>query len=319
MKELKKNVIVILMGIIISVSLNHCIEIKFEKSEAAKHYDQGLKYLSEGKLTEAMAEFNKAIEIDPEYVQAYNNRGGIYVEKGLYDKAILDFEKTIELDSTYAMAYINRAFVNSQRGLYDKVISDCSKAIKIDINQYMAYQNRANAYFKKELYDLAISDLRTVIKIEHDYADAYFSLAWIFEHLGNIKKAIPAYKDYLRYAKSQEQAKIEHVKQKIKEAESIKMRVSIIQVKSEKEAKQLIEKLNNGADFAALAGQFSLGPGKDKGGDLGYFIPGDLVKELNDVAVKLKIGEYSKSIESVDGFYIIRKTEEKPALQYTEN
>ena len=58
--------------------------------------------------TTAPSRTTKAIELDPKYVFAYNNRGNAYEKKGEHDLAIADFDKAIEIDPKYAFAYDNR-------------------------------------------------------------------------------------------------------------------------------------------------------------------------------------------------------------------
>ena len=55
-------------------------------------------YGEKGDLDKALADFNKAIELDSAYAQAYNNRGAAYLAKGDNNKAIADFKKALELD-----------------------------------------------------------------------------------------------------------------------------------------------------------------------------------------------------------------------------
>lgn len=95
----------------------------------------------------------------------------------------------------------------------------------------------------------------------------------------------------------------------------IKMHISIILVETESEARQLLEKLNTGADFADLAKQHSKVIGKEEGGDLVYFVPGDIMEELNATAVKLQDGQYSGIIKTAMGYFIIMKTDEKSAAE----
>jgi len=71
-------------------------------------------------------------------------------------------------------------------------------------------------------------------------------------------------------------------------------------------------------DFATLAVTHTTGPGKDIGGDIGYFGPDELMPELNNVAVGLEVGQHSEIIETEMGFFIIKKTDERrPALDKT--
>ena len=85
----------------------------------------------------------------------------------------------------------------------------------------------------------------------------------------------------------------------------------MIMIKSKSVAIEILHKLNNNANFSDLAIQYSAGPGKEKGGDLGYFSPGDMMEPLNEYALKLKVGQYSDIIETSDGYYIIMKTDDK--------
>lgn len=74
-----------------------------------------------------------------------------------------------------------------------------------------------------------------------------------------------------------------------------------------KRAEELLQKLKNGEDFARLAAQHSEDAGSaEKGGDLGYFKPGDMVKPFEEAAFALKPGELSGLVRTPYGFHIIR-------------
>jgi len=90
-----------------------------------------------------------------------------------------------------------------------------------------------------------------------------------------------------------------------------KMRISAIFVKSENEAQLIFEKLNLSADFAELARQYSIGPKKEQGGDIGYFTPEEMQPELKAVALNLRIGQHSDIVKTDSGYFILLKTEEK--------
>lgn len=77
-------------------------------------------------------------------------------------------------------------------------------------------------------------------------------------------------------------------------------------------AKEVIEKLNNGEDFAKLAKKYSKDDSnKDNGGDLGKFNKGDMVSEFETAAFNLKVDEYTKEpVKTSYGYHIIKKTKE---------
>jgi len=61
------------------------------------YHSRGVAYARKGELDKAIADFDKAIELDPNFEEAYCNRGVAYVQKGEVEKAISDLEKCIEL------------------------------------------------------------------------------------------------------------------------------------------------------------------------------------------------------------------------------
>jgi peptidyl-prolyl cis-trans isomerase C len=72
------------------------------------------------------------------------------------------------------------------------------------------------------------------------------------------------------------------------------------------------KKLQDGQDFAALAKEFSEGPSSDKGGDLGYFGRGQMVKPFEEAAFALRIGEVSGIVETNFGYHLIKLIDKKP-------
>lgn len=79
-----------------------------------------------------------------------------------------------------------------------------------------------------------------------------------------------------------------------------------ILVKTQQEAQQLKERIAKGADFAQLAKKHSLCPSKKRGGDLGEFRPGQMVKAFDDVVFKKKVLEVHGPVKTKFGFHLIQ-------------
>ena len=79
-----------------------------------------------------------------------------------------------------------------------------------------------------------------------------------------------------------------------------------------KKIEKIQQKLQQGEDFAALAKEFSQGPSSFKGGDLGYFGRGQMVKSFEKAAFGLMPGDASDIIETRFGYHLIKVIERKP-------
>ncbi|MBC5825951.1 MAG: peptidylprolyl isomerase [Candidatus Eremiobacteraeota bacterium] len=91
------------------------------------------------------------------------------------------------------------------------------------------------------------------------------------------------------------------------------MRARHILVKSKAEADSIEAQLRKGANFADLARKYSVDPGsKDKGGELGFFGPGQMLPQFDAAAHALKPGQISPPVQTSFGWHIIQLEEKKP-------
>lgn len=103
-------------------------------------------------------------------------------------------------------------------------------------------------------------------------------------------------------------------------AQPTELRARHILVDDEAKAKEIIERLKKGAKFEDMAKEFSKDPSAERGGDLGYFIPEDMVKEFADAAFGLENGKFTETpVKTQFGWHIIkaedRRVREKPTFE----
>ena len=84
-----------------------------------------------GDVDGAIADYTRAIELDPRELEARVNRGNLRAERKEYDLAIADYSNAIAANPKFPMAYYNRANAHFIMGSYDRAIDDYAEALKV--------------------------------------------------------------------------------------------------------------------------------------------------------------------------------------------
>lgn len=105
----------------------------------------GASLKGQGRLQEALAQFDAAVEVNPDYADAYNNRGVTLQELNRLEEAIASFDKSIELKPDYAEANSNRGLAMQELGRLDDAIASHRRALAINPDYAAAHSNLGNA------------------------------------------------------------------------------------------------------------------------------------------------------------------------------
>lgn len=118
--------------------------------------------------------------------------------------------------------------------------------------------------------------------------------------------------NYISTAKvTEEEAMNFYEKNKNQFNKPIQIRASHILLDSEEDSNNIMNKINNGMSFEDAALKYSKCPSKDNNGDLGYFTKGKMVKEFEDAAFEMEIGEIRSNVKTQFGFHIIKIIDKK--------
>ena len=121
-------------------------------------------------------------------------------------------------------------------------------------------------------------------------------------------------KRYLKENNTEENQRKYYEENKEKYARDEMVRISVVTVGSEDEAKEILKKAQDGENFAELAKKYSKGPFVSRGGDFGFRTRSSVKKEIANTAFSMKIGEISGPVKTEDGGYnIIKLTDHKDA------
>jgi tetratricopeptide (TPR) repeat protein len=105
--------------------------IKLQQNNAELYNNRGTAYYNMEEYVLATYDFNKAISLKNDYIDVYNNRGSVYFKLGQYELALADFNKAITLNKNYADAYNNRGVLYLNQGKKKLCLSDLQKACEL--------------------------------------------------------------------------------------------------------------------------------------------------------------------------------------------
>ena len=145
------------------------------------------------KHEKAIMHYSRALELKPDYVDAYNARGAIFAMWGKIDHALKDFSMVIKLEPDYFAAYLNRGGVHRNDGRYEQALQDFGKVIELQPNVHVGYSNRGEVYHLKGDFDRAIVDYNKAIQLKPDYAEVYNNRGIAYVNKGNYDRAIGDY------------------------------------------------------------------------------------------------------------------------------
>jgi tetratricopeptide (TPR) repeat protein len=133
--------------------------------------NRGNSRVSQNKLSAALEDYNKAIELAPNVTDPYLNRGAALEGLGRWEEAIADYNHVLELDPKDAMAYNNRGNATAGLGKWEAAIADYQKATEIAPNFAFARGNYALALYESGRIDIAIREMKNIVRKYPKFAD----------------------------------------------------------------------------------------------------------------------------------------------------
>jgi len=146
----------------------------------------------------AIADYNEAIRLQPDYADAYNGRGNAKFNLGDYQGAIADYNEAIRLQPDHAYAYNNRGLAKYNSGDNQGAIADYNEAIRLQPDYAIAYNNRGSAKYNSGDNQGAIADYNEAIRLQPDHAYTYYNRGLAKYNSGDNQGAIADYNEAIR-------------------------------------------------------------------------------------------------------------------------
>ncbi|MBB5340721.1 tetratricopeptide repeat protein [Tunturiibacter gelidoferens] len=167
--------------------------IELDPKDTHAYYDWGIALDSEGKQEEAIAKYQKTVELDPKYVNAYYNWGIALHSEGKHEEAIAKYQKTVELDPKYVNAYYNWGIALHSEGKHEEAIAKYQKTVELDPKYVNAYYNWGMALDGEGKHEEAIAKYQKTVELDPKYVNAYYNWGNALNNEGKHQEAIAKY------------------------------------------------------------------------------------------------------------------------------
>jgi tetratricopeptide (TPR) repeat protein len=194
---------------VIAVSIYFASRGEARKKTALPFAQAGAEQEQSGNFEQAIAEYTKALEIDPKFGEVLCRRAHVHQSTGDYDRAIADFSKAIANEPKNAMALLGRGSAFEAKSLLKQAIDDYSRAIKAS-KAGIAYYARGTAQLAIGDLAAAIKDFTAAIKAEPQFRAAYHSRAVAHERSGQPALAQADYQQAESLAATQQRQQTAH-------------------------------------------------------------------------------------------------------------
>jgi len=155
---------------------------------AATLRNRGFAYAAKNDYDRAIADYDRAIGVDPADAKTFDLRGNAYYSRRDHDRAISDYDQAIKLDPKNAAAFRDRGLAYRAKRDFDHALADLNEALRIAPNQRDTINDRGLTYENKGDYDRAIADFSEVIRIDPKFAAAYMNRGIMYGAKGNLDR-----------------------------------------------------------------------------------------------------------------------------------
>jgi tetratricopeptide (TPR) repeat protein len=157
----------------------------------------GLAFQNNHENQRAMVAYGRAVELNPNNLQACFNSGMIQHEEGMLHPALKSYERSLEIDPQQAKIWCNLGALQFQLGEFQKSVESFNKAVELKPDYARAWDNLAGSLCALDQLDEAERCCHRALNYKDGYADPYFKLGSIYFQRGQVEDAEESFRKVL--------------------------------------------------------------------------------------------------------------------------
>jgi len=167
-------------------------------SDVLYHFNSGVTFYNQKDFSKAIQAYRKVIELDPTYVEAYNNLGILYQMMGDMDRALGAYQKSTEINPRYEKGYNNLGILLLLSGRYEEASEAFQKALAVNSNNIESHIHLGVLFKKKGQWQEAIESYQKALAIDPLHRETHYNIALLYEQLENVELAVGHYQQFIQ-------------------------------------------------------------------------------------------------------------------------
>ncbi len=180
------------------------------------HYNLAKAKAALGDFRGAVEEMERAIALNPRVAVYYYERAQARMELGEWQTAMADLDSVIRLEPQHSIVWMSRGVIRKRLGDIPGAIVEYDQGLQINPRDANIYYNRGLAHFNLRDMEKAKEDFRATLQLNPGFAEAHFSLGFVFHLTGELPSALECYDQAIRH--KPDFGKAFHYRGRIKEA-----------------------------------------------------------------------------------------------------
>lgn len=170
-----------------------------KSNNATELYSRGETLLELKRYDDALTAYDRAVELRPEYAEAWRGKGATLLALKQYEEARNAYDKAIQIQPDYWEAWLGRGNSLDSLQQYKEAINSFDTALKSKPDSLEAWNNRGNVQIKLQQYSEAIASFDKAVQIKPDYSPAWYRRGWALHNLRQYEEAVKSYDKAVEY------------------------------------------------------------------------------------------------------------------------
>ena len=156
-------------------------------------HNRGILLHEQKRFAEALASYDCALALRPDYAEALCNRGMVLFELKAPDEALASYDRALALRPDFVEAQVHRGNALRMLKRFEEALASCERTLELWPDRAAAYGNRAIVMHELRRFDEALADYDRAFAIEPDYPDALCNRGATLYELGRFEEALASY------------------------------------------------------------------------------------------------------------------------------